>query len=327
MFNKKLLLLILCSSLMVIIAGLTSELSLGDEVFHYRFAKDTFDAGRRVIVDPLFGENYPPSGYYNSAPLWHILLALLWGLSGRICFPVAQLYHTIYYSLLILFTYLLAKELYGEKEGLYASLIVATTPVVIAFSIIFYVDIPTTCFSVLGLLLLVKRKFVWSGIILGFMYLTKRNACFFIPAFFFLVLCQTKSRTRAKILNLCLFIFPAFFFALPDVLWRENNLKTPITLLENGESVRIPSVATVKGIIYRFTSPHWNYRVSEYLNSSLFHPSDIVKYFGIVLLTMLVIYILFKSYEKNDLILWGVTICYFLFFCYMFHPGSDIRYL
>lgn len=32
MFNKKLLLLILCSSLLVLIAGLTSELSLGDEV-------------------------------------------------------------------------------------------------------------------------------------------------------------------------------------------------------------------------------------------------------------------------------------------------------
>jgi len=327
-FNKKLLLLILCSSLTVIIAGLTSDLSLGDEVFHYRFAKDNFDAGRRVVVDPLYGEGYPPSGYYNSAPLWHILLASLWRLSGKISFPVAQIYHTIYHALLILFTYLLGKELYGEIEGFYSALIVATIPVIVAFSIIFYVDIPTTCFSVLSLLLIVKRRFLWSGIILGLMYLTKRNACFFIPAFSFLVLYQTKSGIRAKILNLFLFFFPAFLFALPDVLWRENNLKTPIIrILENGETVRRPSIATIKGIIHRFTSPHWNFRVSEYLNSSLFNPLDIVKYFGIFLLITLVIYIMFKLYEKKDLILWGVIICYFLFFCYMFHPGSDIRYL
>lgn len=34
MFNKKLFLLILCSSLLVLIVGLTSELSLNDEVLN-----------------------------------------------------------------------------------------------------------------------------------------------------------------------------------------------------------------------------------------------------------------------------------------------------
>ena len=326
-FNKKLFLLISCSSLLVLIAGLTSVLSLGDEVFHYRFAKDIFNAGSRVAIDPLYDDGYPPGGYYNSGPLWHMLLALLWRLSGKISFPIAQFYHTIYYALLILFTYLLGKELYGQKQGLYSALIIATVPVVIAFSVLFYVDVPAICLSILCLLLIVKRKFLWSGIILGLMYLTKRNTCFFIPAFFFLILYQTETNFREKFKNLLYFFVPACLFVLPDFLWRENNLKATVAVLGDGRKVSMPSVGTFEGIKYRFISPHWTIRTNEYLNSSLFNPVDIVKYFGFGLLIALVIYVLLKKYEKKDLILWVPVICYFLFFCYMFHPASDIRYL
>ena len=95
MFNKKLFFLILFSSLLVLIAGLTSVPSLGDEVCHYRFAKDIFNAGRRAAFDSLYDSGSPPGYFYNSPPLWHILLASLWRLSGKISFPVAQFYHTL----------------------------------------------------------------------------------------------------------------------------------------------------------------------------------------------------------------------------------------
>lgn len=51
MFNKKLFLLILCSSLLILIAGLTSELSLGDEVEHYRFAKDIIKSSQCIASE------------------------------------------------------------------------------------------------------------------------------------------------------------------------------------------------------------------------------------------------------------------------------------
>lgn len=327
MFNKNLFLLILCSSLLVLIAGLTSTLSLGDEVLHYRFAKDIFNAGRRVAFDPLYGTGNPPGYFYVGGPLWHILLALLWRFLGKISFPVAQFYHTIYYALLIFFTYLLGKELYGESKGLYSALIIATVPVVIAFSALFYVDVPATCLSILCLLLIVKRKFLWSGIVLGLMYLTKRNTCFFVPVFFFLILYQTENGFKEKVTNLFYVFVPAFLFVLPDFFWRENNLKSTIIMLIDGRKVSVPSVGTFEGIKHILVNWNWELRNSEYLNSSLFDPVDIVKYFGIVLLVTLAIYALFKLYEKKDLILWLPVICYFLFFCYMFHLGSDIRYL
>ena len=163
MFNKKLFLLVFCCSLLILIAGLTSVISLGDEVYHYRFAKDIFNAGHRVTFDSLYDSGNPPGYFYNSEPLWHMLLASVWKLSSGVSFPVAQFYHTIYYVLLIFFTYLTGKELYGQKQGFYSALIVATIPAIATFSILFYLDIPAACLSVLGLLLIVKRKYLWCG--------------------------------------------------------------------------------------------------------------------------------------------------------------------
>ncbi|MGE5196908.1 MAG: hypothetical protein ACM3IL_00155, partial [Deltaproteobacteria bacterium] len=77
--------------MLVLIAGLTSELSLGDEVVHYRFAKDIFNSGRRVAFDQIYTSGYSPGYSYNSEPLWHIVLATLWRLYGKISFPIAQI--------------------------------------------------------------------------------------------------------------------------------------------------------------------------------------------------------------------------------------------
>ena len=324
MINKKLLLLILCSSLLILITGLTSTLSLGDEVMHFRFAKDIYREGKRATFDTLYGAEDPLGYFYRSDPLWHILLASLWKLIGRISFPVAQFYHTIYYALLILFTYLLAKELYGQKQGLYSALIIAAVPAVVAFSILFYLDIPATSLSIFCLLLIAKRRFMWSGIVLGLMYLTKRNACFFAPAFFFLVLYQTEAGVKERIKNLFYLSVPAFLFILPDFLWRENNLKSFIVVKDN---VALQNGGALGGIKNRLMLNDWDLRISEYLNSSFFNPLDVVKYFGVVLLIALVIYILFRIYEKRDLVMWLPVVCYFFFFCYIFHPASDIRYL
>ena len=325
MINKKLFWLVLLCSLFIFISGLTSDLSLGDEVSHYRFAKDTFNSGRRAPFDSLYGTGNPPGYFFNSAPLWHILLAITWKLSGGISFPVAQLYHTIYYALLIIFTYLLGKEIYGQKEGMYAALVVATIPAIDAFSVLFYIDVPATTLSVLCLFLIVRRQFLLSGIVLGLVYLTKRNAFFFAPAFFFLVLYLSKPGIIEKIKSSLLFFVSVFLIILPDMLWREHNLT--LTKFINGRETVIPTTAVYRGILDRLDLKDWTLRTSEYLNSSFLSFTDIIKYFGIVLLILLAIYLILRLYEKKDIILLLPIICYFFLFCYMFYPGSDIRYL
>ena len=322
MVNKKLFLLILFCSLLVLITGLTSELSLGDEVYHYRFARDTFNAGKRVAFDSLYGSGNPPAYFYDTDPLWHLLLVSVWKLFGRVSFPIAQFYHTIYYALLILFTYLLGKELYGEKQGLYSALIVATIPAVVTFSILFYLDIPATCLSVLCILLILKRRFLWSGVVLGLMYLMKSNTWFFIPAFITLILYQAKVNFRYKIKNLLYIFVPAFLIILPDFFWREKNLKSTVLSVN-----AVHSLGTFEGLIERVVVVDWKLRAKEHYNSYLLNPLDIVKYFGVVLLIASAIYAIFKIYKKKDLILWLLIISYFLLFCYLFTPTSDIRYI
>jgi 4-amino-4-deoxy-L-arabinose transferase-like glycosyltransferase len=312
MLNKKVLLLISCCSLSILIAGLTSVPSLGDEISHYRFAKAIYNSGSRTSFDPLYGHKSPLGYFYNSPPFWHTILALFWGLIGRVSSPVAQFYHTIYYALLILFTYLLGRELYGEKEGLYTALIVATIPAIASFSLLFYIDIPGTCLILLCILLIIKKQYFWSGIILGLTFLTKRNACFFAPALLFLVICQAEMGFKTRIKNLFCFTIPISLFVSYDFLWRHNS------------STRGGYYNTVKR---RLFFHDWNLRTSEYLNSSLFNPIDIIKYFGLVLLILLAIYVLFRKYEKKDVSIWLLVVSYYLAFCYIFYPGSDVRHI
>lgn len=324
MLNKKLFLLIFFISALVLGTGLTSELSLGDEVYHYRFAKDIFQAGKRVAFDSAYLSGERPGYFYYTEPFWHAALVFLWKVFGRISFPIAQFYQTLYYALLALFTYLLGKELYGEATGFYSALIVATAPVVAAFGILFYVDLPAAVLSTLCLYTIVKKRFFWSGVILGMMYLTKRSTYFFFPAFFLLVFFSGENNFSSKIRNLIYILIPVFLFILPDFLWRRNHLKA-LSITDRGDAVL--NNGDLIGIKNRLMLSDWGLRMKEYLNSSLLNPLDIIKYFGLVLMIALALYAFLKKYDRRDRILWLPVICYLLFFSYVFHPGSDIRYL
>lgn len=325
--NKKLLLLIAVCSLAVLATSLLSELSLGDEAFHYRFAENIFKAGRRVAFDPLYGTGRGPGYFYNNEPFWHVVLALIWKILGKVSFPAAQFYHTIYYSLLIFFTYLLGKELYGKREAFYAALIIATIPAILVFSVVFYLDVPAVCFSTLCILLVVKKRFLWSGLVLVFMYFTKRNALFFAPVFILFIFFAKGSRLRDKIKNLLYLFAPSFLLVPPDLFWREKNLKYTMTFVLDGKQYSNANLGSTIGIIDRLSLKWWKFKTQEYLNSSLFNPVDVLKYFGIALLMGLAIYFLFKIYRKKDIRCWALILCYFLFFSLVFTPGSDIRYL
>lgn len=313
---KKLLLFILISYFLLLLSGLTSELCLGDEVHHYRFAKLIYQTGKRVAQDPLYEKFMQPRYLFVDGPLWHILLAILWKLTGGISFYIAQIYHSIYYILLIYFIYLLAKMMYGEKEGIYSVIILATVPMIVSFSIIFYIDLPLTTFTVLCFLLIAQKKYFFGGIILGLMYLTKINANFFIPAFIFIIFYINKSKPVEKIRNLFLFFIPAVFFIIYDIYWRYNSL--PSSLLGGSKGIN--------GILIRIAKKRPE-GITLYTTSSLINPLDIISYIGIILLFLLFLYLLYKKYEKKDIFLLAPTLSYLLCYAVLFDFGSDARYI
>ena len=185
--NKKIdtgLLLIGLLSLPVFITGILTDLKYSDEIFHFWFAKDWFDLGQRPLYNHLVDtlEELGYFRYYVNAPLWHCGLAYLGKVWGGLSKNLAQAYQAVHYLLLVVNTYLLTRELYGALAARWAALIVATTPLFVSFGVLFFMDMPIAVWTPLAVLLIVKRRFLLAGVVIGVMFLTKRNAYLVFPA-------------------------------------------------------------------------------------------------------------------------------------------------
>jgi len=325
--NRIVCFLILVTSLCVLITGLTSELYLGDEVYHYRFAKQMYEAGRRVSYDSLYESGMPPGYFYRSDPLWNGLLAILWKIFGGISFPVAQIYHTCFYALLLAFTYLVAKEIFGEREGIWACLILASMPMAIAFGILFYVDVPATALSMVAFYCVIRKKYLWAGLFFPLMYLTKRNACFLIPAMVLIPLYLEKQGLLKKLRKLSVLLIPLCAASVWDMWWRYQHVDRLTSQMPGVGNIR--PITTLAYLKVRLSKMIWGSR--EYLNSSLINPIDLIKYLGVVVILLVVFYFvrgLFKREKGEEKVLvWGTVGSYFIFFLFLFGFNSDIRYL
>lgn len=321
--HKEILLILLLGAVAVLSSGLTSEVSVGDEICHYRFAKDMYAAGRRVPFDPLYSTGNPPGYFYNSEPFWSGVLAILWRLTGNISLPLAQIYHTFYYLLLIVLTYLIGKQIYGKREGLFAALLIASAPMVVSFGILFYLDTPGTAFAALSLLLFLKKRYFLTGLGISLIYFTRRNGCFLVPGFMLVLWFIDKESLITKLKNSIFLILPTAILAPFDLKWRRIYIETP-TLTIPGVG-RYASGGAWEYIAARLTKLIWG--SGEYLNSSLINPRDVIQYFGVALLAGLFLYFLFKKNKKEDLVIWACVILYFVFFAYLFGISSDIRYI
>ncbi len=109
--------LLLLGAGVIVINGATSQVSLGDESHHFRFAQNIYDTGKRAPFDPLYESGNPPGFFNNDPPLWHFGLVFLWKITGGISQTIAQFYHILFLILLLWITALLAEEFTGKEEG------------------------------------------------------------------------------------------------------------------------------------------------------------------------------------------------------------------
>lgn len=317
-------------SMGILTAGLMSELYLGDEIHHYRFARDIFTAGERVPVDPLYGRNFSHRNYYEAPPLWHFGLAFLWKITGGVSFPVAQIYHTLFYALLLVFTYFLGKELYGEREGRYAMILIGTIPMVACFGILFYMDVPLAAFSTLTLLLLVKKREFLAGLGFGLACLTKLHGLFFgLPFLVTILLLRKRERWLKRVV---IFSLGALLLIGPDLYWRETHLGMEAAL---GSPRKFLKFILHRGSKVSETTREWlqpersdpSSPVRIYYNSSFSTMTDHVKYFGIPLLGLLLLLLLRRKVERKDLLIGLPLPFYLLSFLFAYGTRGDIRYL
>lgn len=277
--------------------------------------------------DSLYESGMPPGYFYRTDPLWNGLLAILWKIFGGVSFPVAQIYHTCFYALLLAFTYLIAKEIFGEREGIWSCLVMASVPMAIAFGILFYVDLPATALSMGAFYCVIRKKYLWAGLFLPLMYLTKRNACFLIPAMVLIPLCFEKEGFLKKLRNSSFLVIPLCAASLWDVWWRYQHIESRISRMPGVGNIK--PMTTVEYLKTRLSRALWG--GGEYLNSSLINPVDLIKYLGVVVILLVIFYFVRGLFRREKVEVkvwvWGTVGSYFIFFLYLFGFNSDIRYL
>ena len=292
--------------------GIFSDVSLGDEVYHFYSPQHWVESGQRPISDPLINASPRAERKYMKAPLWHGGLAVIWSLTG-IGQTTAQLYQAAWYIVLVLAVYDLGRRLYDRRVGMWSAGLMACMPFVAAFSNMLYVDIMVMGVVALMLGCLVRRRFVIASIILGLAFLTKRNSYFLVPGFFFIVAFLAGGSWKRRLLWMGICAAIAMAIHTPDLVWRHINLGS-VTMHPKGPA---PVVDITQAPKFVFIHP-----------SDIWHrPLSAIRYLGIPLLGGLALYAWRRPVEKRDWILAVPIILYIPLFLYFFRGFWGVRYL
>src|SRR3989344_1054382 len=82
-------------------------------------------------------------------PFFYIFAGLIFKIFGD-SLMVGHLIILIFSFLVILFTYLIGKELFSRKIGIIASLLLLFTPIFVSYSNLFYLEMPLTAFMLMA---------------------------------------------------------------------------------------------------------------------------------------------------------------------------------
>jgi len=321
------LILLLLEASIIVINGSITDVSLGDESHHYRFAQNIYREGKRVPFDPLYESGNPPGFFYNDPPLWHLILAFVWKMTGGISQTVAQVYHILFFMLLVWVTSILAREVSGEEGRWSSALVLTTVPMVVSFSTLLYMDIPVTALSILSFYLILKRRYLEAGVSSGLVYFTKLSGAFFFPGFLFIIFWHERKKFWVLARSMFFFVIPICMIYFPDQIWRRWNITSQMDIIgwssvSHRLSMGLSGVSGLPGLLVS------GWRPREYLNSYLTNPVDLPKYFGLVLPFLICFYLVrFRQWDKKAAVLWVPIASYIISFVIIFGITSDVRYL
>ena len=169
------------AAVLIAVLGTIGDVSLGDENSHIRSVRAYVKYRTRVPRDPAFSGLRRRPLAFAATPLWHVGLAILWGGSRSESQTIAQAYQACFYLLLLLAVYFGTRQIWGPGAASWAWLLVATIPMVCAYSMLLYQDVPGIAVTALAMLLLWRKNFLLSGVCMAMAYLTKMNVLSFAP--------------------------------------------------------------------------------------------------------------------------------------------------
>lgn len=160
---------------------------IGDEVQHYYMVvtqAGVLPAPNVSAMVPLYGDQ-TILRYYPHVFLWHYLGAILW----RFLWPsvaVIQVYQSFFYlQLLIAVRLLIRCETRGKVPGaeLLGVAAVASLPITLLFSVVFYQDVAAVAQLVTALLLFRRRRWLWSAVFLCLAMSLKETVLVAVPGY------------------------------------------------------------------------------------------------------------------------------------------------
>ncbi len=327
--------LIICA-IPILIAGLMSSASLGDEIHHYRFAKDCFLQKGRALFDSLYPSLTRPAIFYITDPAWPVLLSWIWRLFGRVSLAAAQIYHLGFYLLLFVSTYFGARHLYSREQAWWGTLLVATTPMIVSFSVLFYTDMPATALVVLSFWLLLEKRVLAAGLMIGAAFLMKKTTVFFIPVGCLYLIYDARFKIPKALMALMAFGIPPAIMIFSEFAWRAHHFPASFdlgrelimrvdTIYKNDSAgmERGSGLGILTEWLKRTMSALKN---NEFTNSNILSVFDQFKYLGMALITGLGLYFFRRKIQTRDLWLWGGILIYTAAIIFL-RLLPDIRYL
>ncbi len=296
--------------------GSLSDISLGDECVHIRHVRAYAQAGRRVPYDTLFSHVRQKALPFSGTPLWHTGLAVLWAVTGTESQTLAQFYHAGFYLLLVLCVYFLARIIWGNSAGSWAWLLVATMPMVCAYSILMYTDVPATAVSALALLLLWRKNFLWCGIVLGAAYFTKMNMLSFAPWAVIFAAWWAGGTWKRRLMSAAMVAVPVAAVFGYDMFWR-------FATYGNMMGQRVLNISDMPELVSSvFRSKPSDYTLWKPL--PITQPMALVKQTGLGLLAGAVL-ALFRAWDVRSRWLWACFLVTAAGFVWIFVPTGCMQ--
>lgn len=311
------------AALALAVAGSLSEVSLGDENVHVRHAEEFTRSWNRPAFDPATVKpDRRARLLFDGTPLWHMGLGALWRVFGRDAQWVAQLWQAAFYALLAVGVYVAARRLWDDSAAAWAWLIALSMPMVCAYSVVLYQDVPGVAVSALGLWLLWRRNFLWAGVALAAAYLTKMNMLSFGPWAAVLALWWAGGNWTRRLWAALAVALPVVAVFALDLAWRcrhyENGIMGPDLFPSIGmlsKSAQDALSTLPKGYVIWKPFPYYS-------------PVSIVSHLGLLTLAGVAL-ALVRGWDSASRWLWlGAVFCGVCFWAVFIRLDStQIRYL
>jgi len=313
----------LAATILVAVAGSLGEVGLGDENVHIRQARTFTQSWRREAYDPVsFSPDRRGRHPFNGTPLWHMGLGAIWRATGSQSDTLAQGYHACFYLLLILSVYAATRPVWGQSAASWAWLLAATMPMVCAYSVLLYQDVPGVAFSAMGFALLYRRRFFLCGLALAAAYMTKMNMLTFAPWAAVFAIWWAKGRWWQRVIAAGAVAAPVAMVFAGDLLWRQWHYGSGVAGYDAYSGTEVLPLSTREALL---AQPEGYVLWKPYPFHS---PKAVVSHLGLLGLACAAAALRY-AWDRASLWLWGclaLSIAGF-YFVFVRMDGTQIRYL